>query len=228
MIQSLSATLKVIVNSVKDVIGCDAVTVYAYDDINDKFVDHASVGLDKETLAWKQGMPAKESVVHNIVKINEPRVSEDVKTDPLMNGRFVEREGIVSAVGLVLKAKRSKKVGVLFVSYRTFHHFVEDELANIKLFAYQAADAIHNARLYDELSQMRSRERATAALALAGIMESDWKHRAGMQLAKITQGIDWFRMLGAQKIEDDFYDHSKEHPILPQQHGRRRSFTETT
>jgi signal transduction histidine kinase len=71
----------------------------------------------------------------------------------------------------------------MFVNFRTPHPFTRDELDNAELFADQAAVAIHNARLYEDLTQTvedlstaLKRVRAATALATFGIVDREWRH----------------------------------------------------
>jgi GAF domain-containing protein len=81
-----------------------------------------------------------------------------------MGSPFSLREGVKSTIGVPLIA-RNRKVGVLFVNYRSHHRFIEEELINVRLFAHQAAVAIRNAQLYE---QERKRAIALEALYKAG------------------------------------------------------------
>ena len=57
-----------------------------------------------------------------------------------------------SCVIIPLRVGR-KRVGVMFINYHQPHQFTPDEVTSIDIFAYQAAVAIHNAQLYDQVQR---------------------------------------------------------------------------
>lgn len=59
---------------------------------------------------------------------------------------FVARENIKSSAGILLRVN-SETVGIMFVNYRRFHNFTEDEKSIIEALASSAAVAIKNSRV---------------------------------------------------------------------------------
>jgi GAF domain-containing protein len=59
---------------------------------------------------------------------------------------FVVRENIKSSAGILLRVN-SETVGIMFVNYRRFHNFTEDEKSIIEALASSAAVAIKNSRV---------------------------------------------------------------------------------
>ncbi len=76
--------------------------------------------------------------------------------DTASSSTFTEREGIVSSVGIPLRAG-NEILGVLFINYRRFHAFTIDRRESIGLFARLAALSLQNAANYRR--QHRSVER---------------------------------------------------------------------
>jgi PAS domain S-box-containing protein len=151
----LSQTLASITKGTQETLLCDAVTLYTYDQEQDKLdFPPAMEGVKEPEKVRKLGLVREASVVRNILALDKAYEAEDAVSDPLMRGPFVVREGIKSSVGIPLKVE-DHKVGVMFVNYRSRHRFTNDELTNIGLFANQAAVAIRNAQLY-----RKSQERA--------------------------------------------------------------------
>ncbi|MEE4265964.1 MAG: AAA-like domain-containing protein [Desulfobacteraceae bacterium] len=62
---------------------------------------------------------------------------------------FVARENIKSSAGILLRVN-SETVGIMFVNYRRFHNFTEDEKSIIEALASSAAVAIKNSRVVGE------------------------------------------------------------------------------
>ena len=144
----LQVTLLAIVNGLRRALHCDAVTLHAYDAETDEFMFPPAVtGVRDVEAALRRVHVAGDSVVRKILNSDRVHVAEDASTDPDMRGAFVEREGIRSSVGTVLRM-RDTKVGVLFINYRSRHTFTTDEIDNIELFANQAAVAIRNAQMF--------------------------------------------------------------------------------
>jgi GAF domain-containing protein len=108
------------------------------------------VGVRQEAEVLKYNYVAKDSIIYNILKRDQMYIAENTLSDPIMSQRpFVRRESIKSSVSLPLSVG-THKVGVMFVNYHESHHFTDEEIADVELFAHQAAIAIHNAQLYDQ------------------------------------------------------------------------------
>ncbi len=165
VLEDPQSTLESIVKEIYTVLGCDVVTLYTYDQDLERFgFPPAMVGVQHPEQILAPGRVTEQSVIHNILPLDDLYVAENRPTDPLMHDPFSKSEEILSSVAVPL-ITRDSKVGVMIVSYRSRHHFTDDELLNIKLFAYQAAVAIRNAQLYD---QVQKRARALQALNEAG------------------------------------------------------------
>ena len=175
VLEDLQSTLDSVVRGTQDVLGCDVVTLYTYDQIRDEFgFPPAMVGVRDIGEVVKLGLVARDSGVGRILALDEAYVAEDAPSDPVVDGAFVKREEIKSSVGIPLKVS-DRKVGVMFVSYRSRHRFTTDELTNIKLFANQAAVAIRNAQLYQaeqRHGQALKAIQATSA-AVSAVLELD-------------------------------------------------------
>lgn len=156
--------LQSIANRTKIALGCDLVTLYTYDESRQEigFPSTNSGELENPPALQTLGYVSKQSVVWKILRTGEPYFAVDSLHDIHMLSNatarqkgfksFVEREGICSSAGLPLLVG-NERVGILFVNYRTPHSFPEDKRENIRLFATQAAIAIHNARLYEDIQK---------------------------------------------------------------------------
>jgi DNA-binding LacI/PurR family transcriptional regulator/GAF domain-containing protein len=153
VLENLQVTLKAIAKGTKDALGCDAVSLYTYDEGNDEIgFPPAMVGVENTGAVLKFGMVEKDSLIRKVLTQDGLYVAKDAPSDPIVGGPFVKREGIKSSVSMPLKVGNSK-VGVMFVNYRTPYHFTKEELADIELFAHQAAVAIRDAQLYDDTKE---------------------------------------------------------------------------
>jgi len=98
-------------------------------------------------------LPAGAGLVGAVAAQRTPLVVEDVRYDERVVRRAaLEREGIVSFVGLPL-LREEKLLGVLCAATRTRHRFSDDEVSLFASLAQQAAIALENARLYQDLRQ---------------------------------------------------------------------------
>lgn len=171
--------LRAVVEGTRDALNSDAVTLYTYDpDRGDFDYPPAMAGVGREDEVVALGRVPERSAVRQVLRLPERHIAPDAQDDPLLDRRFVRREGIQSAVAIPLRAADSP-VGVLFVHYRTRRRFTDDELRNINLFAQQAAVAVGNAQLYE-----RARRRADRLQVL---------NEAGRA---ITSSLDFEEILG--------------------------------
>ena len=153
----LKNTLDSMVKGVKNVLGCDIVTLYTYRQEKDAFdFPPARDGALRDPAAIVQtGAVAPGSAPYTIIAMHDLYVSEDSQNDPVLGTPFVRREQVLSTVAVPLIAQ-DRRVGVLFINYcRKKHTFTEEELSNIRLFSLQAAVAIHNAMLYEDEQKRR-------------------------------------------------------------------------
>jgi len=154
--EDLTQTLKTIARHAQQVLSSDVVTLYSYDEVTGQFGEWATEIRDprKPDSARPPEKLMPDSVVWSILNLSEPpyyRLAEDHAGEhALLGGRFVRDEGMQAAIGVQLRVGE-RKVGVMFVNFRSPHRFTADEIATIQLFADQAAVAIRNARQYDEI-----------------------------------------------------------------------------
>jgi Nif-specific regulatory protein len=110
----------------------------------------------KETEAGSRRSP--QSIVKEVIQSGQSVISADARTD----ARFVESESVIAenimsilCVPLVI---RDRIAGAIYVDHREAGHlFSQKDLNFIEAFADQAAIAIANARLYEELEEARAR-----------------------------------------------------------------------
>ncbi|HSY51754.1 MAG TPA: sigma 54-interacting transcriptional regulator [Thermoanaerobaculia bacterium] len=99
-----------------------------------------------------------QSIVKEVIQSGQSVISADARADE----RFVESESVIAenimsilCVPLVI---RDRIAGAIYVDHREARHlFSQKDLTFIEAFADQAAIAIENARLYEELEEARAR-----------------------------------------------------------------------
>jgi len=148
-IGDIKEVLRGVAKGVKEALNCDAVTLYKYDDSKHAIVGSpVTVGLqDKAAVEMMQNL-GPETTLGMILRCGE-HYSDDVSSDPVMQGAFIHREGVCSSAGIALQVGRHP-VGLLFLNYRSPHHFTDEDKRLSATFAAQAAIAIHNAELYEK------------------------------------------------------------------------------
>jgi signal transduction histidine kinase len=98
-------------------------------------------------------LPAGAGLVGAVAARRAPLVVDDVRGDDRVVRRAaLERDGIVSFLGLPL-LREEKLLGVLCVATPIPHHFTDEEVSLLGSLAQQAAIALENARLYQDLRQ---------------------------------------------------------------------------
>jgi PAS domain S-box-containing protein len=152
VLENLDATLTLVAQETQKATRCDAVTLYVYKQVTNELSHPPKmVGVRHPERAKRYGRVLPSAFVYTVLECNEPITVENVSEDALFkNSRFTQDEEIESCVALSLKAA-DQKVGVMFVNYRSHHRFRNDELASIELLANQAAIAIRNAHLYEQV-----------------------------------------------------------------------------
>jgi GAF domain-containing protein len=195
VVGDLNQTLKAIVEGTRDTVHCDAISLYTYDQ------GTQTLGYPPTLLGvWYPGQVTllphmrPDSVVYPMLRRDEPYISDNIPTDPnFMHRRFSIEEQIKSCIVVPLKVG-DRRVGVLFVNYRTPHRFTPDEVAYITLFADQAAVAIRNAQLFDELRKTKSMVGARTALMWMGMASSAWRHSIEGCAVNIRNAIALLRL----------------------------------
>lgn len=166
-----------VARSARNVLGADIITIYLYDEAIREFPLLPPImdgNFFENTLMKGQIDPgdAPEQIVKGRGNIYEPNVRENLllydPTRPRSAGKektFVEREGIVSAAGILFTVGK-EILGVIFMNYRTYHEFPDEERRLIETFAATAAIGIYNSKLFalkyqvDELKQLHNVSKA--------------------------------------------------------------------
>jgi GAF domain-containing protein len=162
---SLKTTLKRIVRNARDVLGADLVDLYQYIQSRDEYVlPPVQVGK-RYDLSVRKDRVYEDDVVYKVVRSRQPQYISEAQEEPTLTQpytvvrpdappkRFVIREGIKSTAIVPLIAG-TEVVGVLFANYRSLQTFPQHQQELIELLASQAAIAIRNARLYEQLNTL--------------------------------------------------------------------------
>ncbi len=144
-----------VVEAAADLLGAELTRLYLLDETGDKLLLAAAGGALQaltatETLVGPTVLPVRGSITGLVVTSREPRYTRDLQTDPLMpNTTWARAHGLHSRLAVPLIAG-SQAIGVLAIIFRQFRQFSPDEVELLEMLAAQAANAIQNARLYDQ------------------------------------------------------------------------------
>lgn len=207
----LSALLKRIAQSAKELLGADIVTLYQYRRGRDEeFVTPPAISGELRERPPMGRKIHEHDMPVLLVQEGKPYFADDVSQDEFMckaisiarqhdpqpdTQRFIEREGIRSSAGVLLKAE-GEIVGVMFVNYRTLHPFTEEVRQEIDLFASQAAIAIRSARIFEETRALREIGQMIASATLESELMLDLILEQTLNLVGFSKG--WISLLDAR------------------------------
>ncbi len=142
-----------------------------------------------------------EGVVGYVVTTQKPLILKDVlKSDRFKEKEMVKKLGLVSMVGVPLKTKEEKVVGVLNCFTATSHDFSETEVNLLRAVANQSAVAIVNAELMvktrviqEELDARKKIEQAKEVLMenrrMTGDAAYSWIRKRSMDSRKSIREV---------------------------------------
>jgi GAF domain-containing protein len=215
--------LKVLVERACAVVGADCAVIYPYGPNRQEFYDIESVaahGLHhalelKDKPRSDKGMAAYIKTAGELVLDNiEEQAPEMLTTSP-----FIMREGIKAFMGISLEVP-GQVLGVLYLDYRKPHRFSEEEKNTIRLFAHQAATALNNARLYQQISIRAEALKALHEVNPSLISLSGKPEELRVVLRRIAKSAQ--AVLGADLIDlYQYHQNLDEFDLPPIQIGKR-------
>ncbi|HEY2987582.1 MAG TPA: cache domain-containing protein [Candidatus Binatia bacterium] len=127
-----------------------AVTVKLFNKTTGDLEALACRNLDEQE--WKELVPGQSAgFAREVIKSRAPVISQNAQTDRRAHRpEFYRKQGIVSYLGLPLLVDQ-EILGVLGFQPKEEHHFTTDEIDLLTLLANEAAVAIHNAQLHEEI-----------------------------------------------------------------------------
>jgi two-component system, response regulator PdtaR len=198
----LEDILKLIVMVTAKVTGLEICSLWLVDESENprKLRLKATQAIDPEYMK-DRSLSESEGVVGYVFTKNEPLYVQDVLKDP----RFKEKEmarklGLVSMLGIPLRVKNDKVIGVLNCFSSRLHEFTDTEINLITAVANQAAVAIYNTELLvkskviqEELETRKLVEKAKDVLMTRRKMAGDeafrWLQKRSMTSRKSMRQI---------------------------------------
>ncbi len=139
-----------------EVIDAGAASLMLIDQSHEELVFEVSLGTRGHVLR-QQRIPLDEGIAGWVARHGEPAISNNARTDPRFSHRVDVRTGFLtqSIAAVPLKTK-GRIIGILEVLNKYSENgFEEEDLRIMSVIAAQAAIAIENAQLYQEVQQER-------------------------------------------------------------------------
>lgn len=163
------------------------------DDTHIYFYDNVTGELSFGTALWRDGRresaveaPRADGLTATVARQGKPVIIEDARDHPLYSGRRARRWGVHAIAGYPLK-RQERVIGVFTVTYLSPHQFTQDEIRILNLLADQAAVAIENAQLYQQI-QAHSEELEAEVVARTQQWREE-KERAEVILTHAADGV---------------------------------------
>jgi len=148
----LQTVLDTIVRTINDVMGFRYCSIKLLDVKSNTLLVRVASGLGDQ-YTNRQPTSVGKGISGLAVKNREPIIIENIDADERVEqGHVIQALGIRSMVSFPLITKNSV-MGVLNIYSEEEHTFTEDEMRMLAILAIQAASAIENARLFDDLRE---------------------------------------------------------------------------
>jgi len=149
---NVDLVLQTLVDVATDILQADKSSVMAWDAQRERLEVRAAHGFSPETMA-QMSFSAGASVVGRVAISGEPIAVLDASSDPRVDTRITEAEGIRSFLHVPIKVG-GEVFGVFNVSYVQPRSFSDDDVRLFLALAQRAALAIDNARLYEQAQEL--------------------------------------------------------------------------
>jgi signal transduction histidine kinase/HAMP domain-containing protein len=182
----LPAMLSVLMEKIDLVLPGAVATVRLIDTATGRLEPVACRNLDEEV--WRAKY---RGVLHGFAKtvlVNKiPMTVANIQTDIRVSAReFSARFGLVAYLGIPLIVK-DEALGLMAFYTKEEHAFKDEEIEYLSTLAGQVAIAIHNAKLYEEMSRGKNELSALHALTVAATQSLDLKTVLDEAIKKITE-----------------------------------------
>lgn len=156
----LAETLNAVADSTMELFHPNDILIFLYDPGRDTFT--LGTGLNE---AGQRGlfapMPRRDGLSATVARTGKMMVIEDAPTHPLYAQSAQQLRNLRSVVSTPL-VRAGEVLGVLNVSYYDPHRFTPDELRLLQALADQAAVAVGNARLFQQMQSVMRELQETA------------------------------------------------------------------
>jgi PAS domain S-box-containing protein len=174
----LDTVLQRVSEAARDLTGADLARITLRDAASDTMAFRYWVGArygDYDTIRIERG----KGLGGVAWQTGRPQRTDDAADDPAFSRDYlhlVQAEGIVATLAVPIRVGDTVE-GLIYVDARSRRHFSEHDEAMLARLADQAASAIHNARLYDEMKRAHQFLELVAANSADIIVRMDGRGR---------------------------------------------------
>ncbi|MEW5959512.1 MAG: PAS domain-containing protein, partial [Chloroflexota bacterium] len=167
----LNAVLEAIARNTAELLRADTGVILLLDEAGKTLTIQGAYGLSQQLIQNTRDSVG-ESIAGRVVQTSRPIIANDLPNHPFFYNPAAANEGLLACASAPLVAG-GRIIGTLDVHSKTDRQaFNEDHIHILSMLANQAAIAIENARLYEELQQAHARlearvQQRTAELAQA-------------------------------------------------------------
>ena len=155
VLSDVGRVLNLVVTSARELLGADAAILSLLDEGRGRLIVRAADGLRGQALMGVDLAPG-QGVAGHVMLTGQPLVVNDYVTDTRITHELdglVRQEGLQTHLAVPI-ASRGKAIGALVIAYRRTQPTSEDEVHLLRRMANQAAIAIENARLYEQVQSL--------------------------------------------------------------------------
>ena len=166
---------------------------------NESFVFKTARNIDKQELSDDE-FHLSRSIVKKVIKTGEPVLTSDAQADSRFQSESIVDLKLRSILCVPFKIKE-RVIGAVYLDNRFVSGlFTERDLDFLMAFSNQAAIAIENAFLYEELKEKERMEQeiSIAARIQAGLLPTTLPQVSGIEV--------YGKMIPARKVGGDYYD----------------------
>lgn len=196
--------LQFIIETAADLLGCEAASILLYDEDARKLIFAAATGSDPAELA-QIPVPIESSIAGTIFTSGYPLVINDASQDPRLFRQVGDKVKLQtrSLLGVPMRLRGQQTVGVLEALNKHKGDFTPTDVQLLDVIAAQAAVAIHNARLVQQLQQ------AYADLKEADKLKTDFMAIASHELRTPLGVILGYATFLKEDAQGDLSEHAE-------------------
>lgn len=152
----INELLKLLVDKTKEFANCERVILYLYDDQDNVLFNRAGEGAELMEIMFKMG----EGIPGLTLEKNKTLTINDVTTDPRYNPQLDDVSDVTIKNMLVtpITNPKKKKIGVMQLINKKTDPFNQQDVDFVESMSAQAAIAIDNTLLFNNLQKLRKRE----------------------------------------------------------------------
>ncbi|MGB9698659.1 MAG: ammonium transporter [Thermodesulfobacteriota bacterium] len=185
---NLEEILELILKGVTQGIGFDRARLYLLDEEKKQLNCKVAVGIDKDKIQ-NISLPydAQDNILSRAIKERRPFIVEDARRDPRVNRDLITFLDVRSLAAVPLLSRQKVLGGIAADNLTSDDHISEKKLQSLMIFANQAALALENALMYEELKAFSSQLEERVKKAAAELQQTQEQLMRSEKLATLGQ-----------------------------------------